>query len=381
MSDFESIRNLKPQAIIPTQNDLTSRQEQIFDLYNNPEVGLTGIKEFIRKLESYGYDFTEKEIKEVLLGNNAYNQNQRHIETKKFSSYEAHRPFQVLHIDLIFVKEWEADNGGYGVILTAIDTFTRFAWSYFQKSKSAEDTKQSLEYLFSEIDQINQYLRTNNKVLQIVCDEGKEFYNSTVKNYLKSKNVLLYSPKSKYKAAIVERFNRTLKERFIAYTTATQSRKYIDVLLDIIRNYNNSYHSTIGMTPREALEHLEETKIPQYPDQKKAKYKFKVGDFVRVVQDKKPGFSKTIHQENYSIEVFIINRIVKYQNIKKYYIIDLEGDVLNQTLYDEDLVLVDKHRIENGFNYYIIKDNPRQRRRLMGIVGYDDRKFFRWESY
>ena len=41
-------------------------------------------------------------------------------------------------------------------------------------------------------------------------DEGKEFYNS-VRNLLKSHDVNYFSTQSDKKAAIVERFNRTLK--------------------------------------------------------------------------------------------------------------------------------------------------------------------------
>ena len=51
------------------------------------------------------------------------------------------------------------------------------------------------------------------------------------------------------KAAIVERFNRTLKEKMWRYFTYKNSKHYIDVLQDLVRGYNNGYHSTIKMAP------------------------------------------------------------------------------------------------------------------------------------
>ena len=53
------------------------------------------------------------------------------------------------------------------------------------------------------------------------------------------------------KASIVERFNRTLKTRMWRYFTNKQSVRYVDVLQDFVRSYNNSFHRTIGMAPSE----------------------------------------------------------------------------------------------------------------------------------
>ena len=48
-------------------------------------------------------------------------------------------------------------------------------------------------------------------------DEGKEFYNVGVRNLLKSHDVNYFSTQSDKKAAIVERFNRTLKTMMWKY--------------------------------------------------------------------------------------------------------------------------------------------------------------------
>jgi len=49
------------------------------------------------------------------------------------------------------------------------------------------------------------------------------------------------------KAAVVERFNRTLKTKMYKYFTF----KNIDVLQDLVDSYNATYHRSIGMAPNE----------------------------------------------------------------------------------------------------------------------------------
>ena len=78
-------------------------------------------------------------------------------------------------------------------------------------------------------------------------DKGKEFYNKDVQ-----KLVALYSTESEEKSSVIERFNRTIKEKMFKYFFANNTRKYIDVLDLHVDQYNNTIHSSIKMTPIEA---------------------------------------------------------------------------------------------------------------------------------
>jgi hypothetical protein len=59
----------------------------------------------------------------------------------------------------------------------------------------------------------------------------------------------MYSTDSDLKAQIVERFNRTLKEKMWRYFTEKQTNKWTDILDDLINSYNNSYHTSIKIEP------------------------------------------------------------------------------------------------------------------------------------
>jgi len=53
------------------------------------------------------------------------------------------------------------------------------------------------------------------------------------------------------KAAVVQRFNRTLKEKMFRYFTYANTRRYLDALGDLVHSYNNTHHRSIGMAPYE----------------------------------------------------------------------------------------------------------------------------------
>ena len=78
-------------------------------------------------------------------------------------------------------------------------------------------------------------------------DKGREFYNKYVR-----KLVELYSTENEEKSCVIERYNRTIKDKIFKYFSANSTRKYIDVLDKLVYQYNNIVHSSIKMTPVEA---------------------------------------------------------------------------------------------------------------------------------
>ena len=59
---------------------------------------------------------------------------------------------------------------------------------------------------------------------------------------------------------MIETFNRTIKEQMFKYLTAN-TRKYVDVLDLLVDQYNNTIHSWIKMTPKEAGRRENENKV------------------------------------------------------------------------------------------------------------------------
>ena len=145
-------------------------------------------------------------------------------------------------------EQWQADlcdmtslasyNNGKKYLLACINCFSKFAWVQSLSNKTSSEIVKALKQIMSE-----------RKPKHLQTDKGTEFLNKDVQNFLKNNDVNFFTTNTEMKASIVERFNRTLKSRMYKYFTAENSHRYVDVLQDLVRGYNNSKHRSIGMKP------------------------------------------------------------------------------------------------------------------------------------
>ena len=93
---------------------------------------------------------------------------------------------------------------------------------------------------------------------------------------------------SEIKAAVVERFRRTLKNKMYRYFTVKGTQRYVDVLADLVHSYNHTFHTSIKITPVEVTVQKEsEVGRQLYPPRKKLKFKFNIGDKIRISEERK----------------------------------------------------------------------------------------------
>ena len=59
----------------------------------------------------------------------------------------------------------------------------------------------------------------------------------------------MYSTHNEGKSVVTERFIRTLNNKIYKYMTSISENVYINILDDIVNEYNNKYHGTIKMKP------------------------------------------------------------------------------------------------------------------------------------
>ena len=67
-----------------------------------------------------------------------------------------------------------------------------------------------------------------------------------------------FASESDQKAAVVERFNRTLKTRIWTYLSAKRTKKWVVALPAILKSYNGSYHRSIGMASNKVTDENED---------------------------------------------------------------------------------------------------------------------------
>jgi len=142
--------------------------------------------------------------------------------------------------DLIEVRPHSRLNKGYHYILTVINCFTKVADALPLKNKSAQTVANAMAKIIQ---------RSRHKMKHLQTDDGKEYFNKVFANLMTKLNINHYSTKSEKKAAIIERFNRTLKGAIYKMFSQRGSYVWHDMLPTLIHEYNNKYHRTIGMKP------------------------------------------------------------------------------------------------------------------------------------
>jgi len=130
-----------------------------------------------------------------------------------------------------------------------------------------------------------------------------------------------------------------MKEKMFKYFSANSTRKYIDILDKLVDQYNNTIHSSIGMTPKEASKNKNEVKVWRnlYGDYRPVKHetpKFKVGDKVRIT--KKKGIFEKAYTRRWTEEVFTVSE-VRYTDPIAYKIVDYNNEEIKGTFYKQEL--------------------------------------------
>ena len=243
-------------------------------------------------------------------------------------------------MDLVDMQKFAEFNKGFKYILTVIDCFSRYAMAYPLKSKKPEEVIEGLSKGF----------KSYGIPLKVFSDNGTEFLAKSVKAFLKELNVQQWNSKNPGKAVMVERFNRTLKERLWVHMTDNNNYEYIDVLDDVVESYNNSVHSATGYAPS-LVGQNEIIKILKNDTTNNESHEpaFKVGDYVRVGKTKLT-FEKG-YETKYSRMLYKISGIRKSGNFNIYSLRDLANRNEPGWFYEKELskVIIDrheKHRVE-----------------------------------
>ena len=91
-----------------------------------------------------------------------------------------------------------------------------------------------------------------NKLQFLWTDKGTEFYNKHVKDLLAKNKITLYSTEKEEKSSVVERWNRTIKNKMWKQFTIQGNTQYLEFLPKILKQYNNTEHNSVKMSPIEA---------------------------------------------------------------------------------------------------------------------------------
>ena len=202
-----------------------------------------------------------------------------------FNSYIVDRPFVEVAADLADFSRNSLYNRGYAYIFIAVDAFSRFAWAVPIKSKDASECTNALKEILK-----------NMGTFKILYTDGEPAFESKsfirILNKYKIHHIISSAP-----SGMAERAVKTFKDMIASRVNGLDldKEKWIDLLQDVLYQYNRQVHRTIGMTPIDAQLAENRTKVLS-SIRKHAKFNrvyepIHVGDTVRTYI-KKTSFSK-----------------------------------------------------------------------------------------
>ena len=147
----------------------------------------------------------------------------------------------------------------------------------------------------------------------------------------------MYSINNEGKSVVAEKFIKTLKTKIYKYMTTISKNVYIDKLNNIVKKYNNTYHTSIKTKPVDVKDnrYIDFEKEVNNKDPK-----FKIGDHVRISKYKNI-FTKG-YMQNWSEAIFVISKI-KNTVPWAYLTNDLNGEEIIGTFYEKELQNTNQH--------------------------------------
>ena len=319
--------------------------------YNQQQYGTFLVKNIIRSKRKLG------------MGNNFTMQDLSNELNKPVINKFERKKVIVNHIDeihscdLVDMQKYSRVNKGYKYIFTNVDIFSKYSWSFPLKTKTIKEIKSCFQKIFNE-----------RKPKYIWSDQESAFFSKEMLQFFKDNNVKIYYTHSDLKAVIIERFNRSLRELMMKEFVKNNNTVWYNILPDLINTYNNRYHQTIKMKPKNVNKlnekHIKNT-VYNY-DISNKKPKFKINDLVRISLKRRTLFDKPTGNIKWSEQIYKIYKINK-SNVITYQLKDMNNEIIKGQFYEKELQLT-----KNTTGEYIIEKILKTNK---------DKIYVKWKGY
>ena len=223
-------------------------------------------------------------------------------------------------------------NRGYKYILLVIDVFSKVIYVEALKRKTGDQTADAMDRI----------LQRAESPTMLVTDGGREFFNKYFFKVMYTNNINHFQTptRTKWKAAVAERANRTIKTRIDRWMQKTGRLDWVSIYQEIVENYNKTPHSTHKMAPLDVTsENRKEVYQRLYPNSMiTIECRLKVGDKVRKIREKKQ-FEKG-YTSNWSEEIYTIAAVRQKHAVCWYKLKDATDSELDGVWYYYELNLV-----------------------------------------
>lgn len=273
-------------------------------------------------------DIKLEDVKNFILKQEVYTSHRKRYRNFRRNPFVSKRIDQNWQSDLIDFSRFSNANDGIKYLLTTIDILSKYAWVEGLRDKKP----------YSIITAYKHILKSGRKPSILTTDAGSEFINFSFKKFLKNKNIeQIITRNTETKAAVIERFNRTIEEKIIKYLYTFKTERYIDVLNKITSSYNNTIHSRTKFKPKDVDKNNEKIVFNNLYRKKINVHdsKLKIGDKVKLSKLKsifEKGFTSA-----WTEEIFQIDKILNTSPFERYTVIDSKNLPLIGSFYSQEL--------------------------------------------
>lgn len=332
--------------------------EQILRTAHNPKFG--GL---------VGKGVTREDVRIFLSTQSTYTRHRRAV--RKFRRLPAglHTDWQA---DLAIFDSLATQNDGYKYLLVCVDVLSRRVFVEPVRSKRAVDMITAFERIFIKSRGIRPW--------KLTTDQGLEFNARAMLEYFEKKDIRKQCNYSHpiVHAGVVERMNRTIKERLFRYLSQRNTSRWVDVIDRIADAINATKCRSTGVAPNhftfENATQLRQQIYGRIVSEMRAVQvhpSFKVGDAVRI-EKQKGKFAKG-YAPNFTDEIFRVTQVHSTTQPPVYRLSDSRGNVLRGWFYAQEMC----HTHEADTMYRIERIIRSRTNRASG----EREHFVKWEGY
>jgi len=237
--------------------------------------------------------------------------------------------------ELIGVEAYAKYNDNYRYIFSVIEVFSKYLYLIPIWAKNGISVASAFWSIFHE--------RRRRRPIWVRTDKGKEFLNNLLQDMLQDEGGIRFQVcrNTDLKCAVMERVQRTIRDRLYKYFTHKYTYRYIDVLPQFVKAYNDTVHWTTAMAPSRVTDsdvlaiwkRMEAARRGRVRVAKAAT--FRVGQHVRISKESMR-FAKPAEQ-NFSTETFKVAKANDRRQRAVYELVDLNGTPIDSQFHHEEL--------------------------------------------
>ena len=274
--------------------------QTLYEDFSSSPAAFTGVEALLREARKLNASIKREHVQDFLVRHSTYTLHKR--ARRKFARLPTlpaglHTDWQA---DLCILANLARHNRGFRYLLVCVDVLSRRIFVEPIKTKRGEDIIQAFRSIFK---------RARAIPLKLYSDEGTEFTAGNVQSFFKKRDLihicLVTSPL--FHCGVVERANRTIKERLYRYFTHNNTYKWVEIIQPLVNAINLSPCTSIGglrpvdVTFSNAANVRKQLKLRRlYPPRRSSL--LKVGDNVRIIVHKDV-FTKG-YMPNFSEEIY-----------------------------------------------------------------------------